>query len=154
MKYTTVSVALFALFSLAIFNSCNSSANKEEKAENDVEQAEKDLKKAQASEDSIKMKTYQDEEWIAFRNLSDTRIQENEDRIAGLKSDMKKSNKKVDEFYEKKIDKLDEENKRIKNKVSSYNGNQGNWESFKQEVNRDMEELGKSFNDFTVKNTK
>jgi len=154
MKYTTVSVALFALFSLAIFNSCNSAAKKEEKAANEVEQAEKDLQDAQASQDSIKMKGTRDEEQTAFRNLSDTRIQENEDRITGLRADMKKSNKKVDEFYEEKIDRLDKENKRIKNRVSSYKGDDGNWESFKREVNYDMEELGKSFNDFTVKNTK
>lgn len=154
MKYTTVSVALFALFSLAIFNSCNSAATKEEKAANDVEQAEKDLQDAQASQDSIKMRATRDEESIAFRNLSDTRIQENEDRIAVLREDMKKSNRKVDEFYDKKIDRMDEENKRIKNRVSSYKDDEGNWESFKREVNHDMEELGKSFNDFTVKNTK
>ena len=152
MKLLKLSVAAYAILLLSALNSCNSSAQKEEKAAEEVAQAQKDLERAQISQDSIRMKALRDEEWIAFRDLSDRRIKENEARIALLKSDMKKSNKNVDAFYEKKMNSLEKENSRIKLRVDSFKQDESDWESFKREVNHDMEELGKSFNDFTVKN--
>ena len=50
------------------------------------------------------------------------------------------------------IDALEERNETLKNKISDYENNQTDWESFKREFNSDMSELGNALKDLTVNN--
>ena len=49
---------------------------------------------------------------------------------------------------------LEEKNASLKTKISDYENNQTDWESFKREFDSDMTKLGQAFKDLTVNNKK
>ena len=54
-----------------------------------------------------------------------------------------------------KIAKLEMKNTDMKKRLADNNSeNKENWENFKTEFNRDMDELGVAIKDFTIKNKK
>ena len=66
---------------------------------------------------------------------------------------MKRTGKSMDEQYAKKINELEQKNREIKEKVNTYkNEASDDWETFKKEYNRDMDDLGRSLKNFTVDN--
>lgn len=65
---------------------------------------------------------------------------------------MKKSGKTFDAMYEKNIMALEQKNKDLRTKISNYESNQSDWESFKREFNHDMDEQGQAIKDLTVNN--
>lgn len=95
------------------------------------------------------------EEWQAFKNSTDSIINENEVRIAELKLKMKKTGKSIDAKYKENIDVLEQKNKNLKAKTATYkNDRSADWQSFKREFNHDMDELGQAMKDLTVNNKK
>jgi hypothetical protein len=55
--------------------------------------------------------------------------------------------------YEIKIAELEQKNKNLKQKMDDYKvTGKTEWEQFKSEFNRDMEKLGKAFQDLVVNN--
>jgi hypothetical protein len=46
---------------------------------------------------------------------------------------------------------LEMKNDALKEKLKMYNTTQQNWNAFKSELNRDMDDLGNSLNNFTIK---
>jgi hypothetical protein len=70
-----------------------------------------------------------------------------------MKTKMKKTGKSIDEAYAKQIEALELKNKNIKLKVQEYkNDTNSDWQSFKEEYNRDMDELGTAMKNLTVDN--
>jgi hypothetical protein len=92
------------------------------------------------------------EEWQTFKSQSETKIQENETRIAELKAKLQKSGEAMDEQLDNKIDVLEQKNKDLKAKIENFELTKGDWESFKSEFNHDIDALGQSLKDFTVDN--
>lgn len=140
-------IPVVAMFSAAtLFVSCKPSA-KEEVAKENVEEAKEDLAEArqQANE----------EEWQNFKNDMNAVIDKNDARIAELREDMKKTGKKADAEYDRKIDALKEKNDSLKVKMQAYkNDANSDWQAFKTEFNHDVEGLGDAFNNLTVDNKK
>jgi DNA repair ATPase RecN len=153
MNKTIITLAVSSmLVAGSIFTSCKSPAQKEDAAQSKVEDAQQDLNEAQDKADAANLKVATAEEWTAFKNESEIKIRDNEVRIAELKAKMKKPGKVFDSMYEKRIDRLEEQNRDMQARIDAYEKSQSNWETFKTEFNHDMDELGKALKDLTVDN--
>lgn len=99
--------------------------------------------------------TTQNKEWEAFKISTDSTINRNEMRIAELKVRMQDTKKSVDSSYQNKVIQLEEKNQEMKMKLDNYQNDAGeNWDSFKTELNHDMNEIGNALKDLTVDNKK
>lgn len=146
MKKSIFTLALTMFVAGTIFISCNSSAKKEDAAKAKVEEAAQNLD--QAKEDYNK-------QYDKFKIESDEKITANEKSIAELKEHTKNMKKEAKAKYEKTIADLEQKNEVMKEKVKDYKDDgKENWQSFKNEFNYDMDELGKALKDLTVKNIK
>jgi len=152
MKKTIVNLALTTFIATTVLVGCQDSTKKEAAAQDNVENAREDLDDAK-EELSDARRAATEQEWQAFKDSTNATIAQNEIRIAEMKADLKKRGKSIDEAYAKKIEDLEEKNREIKSKVEMYkNDTSSDWESFKEEYNRDMDELGKAFKNLTVDN--
>jgi predicted RNase H-like nuclease (RuvC/YqgF family) len=143
MKKVFFTIAIAALIAGTQLTSCRSSAKKVEKAQENVDQANLALDKA--LQDSIQQ----------FRTASEERISKYEKNIADFKTRIAKEKKENKSTYEKKLAELDKRNSDLKLKLANYKyEEQAKWEEFKANYNRDMDDLGKSFDDLTIKKSK
>lgn len=151
-----LTLAFAALMIGAVAVSCQSSAKKEEKAKDNLQEAQEELDEVQYNAAmAAEKKAAIAKEWRTLKNNTQATITENEIRIAELKVKMKKTGNEIDSLYAKKIEALEQKNKHIKTRIETYKeDNNSNWESFKREYNHDMEELGKALKDITVDNKK
>lgn len=146
MKRTIFTLAIAALLTTGTaITGCQPATPKEEAAQTRVQDAKDELNDAKRAATA--------EEWQAFKDETDLKINENETRIAELKNKIKKSGKSFDAIYERKIDALEQQNKDMKARVDAYEKTgKSEWESFKREFNHDMDELGNALRDLTVDN--
>ncbi len=140
------------ILAVAIFGGCQSSSDKMDAANKNVDEAKEELKEVQAEAQAVAVKVANAEEWRVFKSESEVKIKENEIRIGELRVKMKKSGKTFDAMYEKNIIALEQKNKDLRTNISNYEKNQSDWESFKREFNHDMDELGQAIKDLTVNN--
>jgi chromosome segregation ATPase len=153
MKKTSIIFSVATSVALvAILMGCQSAAQKEEVAQDKVQDAKQDLKEVQNDINTEAQKVATAEEWKEFRIATEEKISDNEKRIAELKVKIKKEGKTLDAVRENKIDKLQQQNRDFRERLDAYEKNQSDWESFKEEFNRDMDELGKALKDLTVDN--
>lgn len=149
MKKTIYSLTIaLAILAGASITACKSTPSTPEEvaAQAKVDSARQELKAAQ--------KAVTAEEWEAFKRESEEKIRLNELSITELKDRLSSSESKFDAVYAEKIDKLEKQNRNLKNKITSYENRHSNWDSFKREFNHDMDELGRAINDLTVNNKK
>ncbi|TDE30553.1 hypothetical protein E0I61_06050 [Flavobacterium ranwuense] len=152
MRKTLYTLAITTFMAGTVLVGCQNSSKKEEAAQDNVEDARENLDDAKEElTDARKVATQ--EEWETFKASTNATITQNEIRIAEMKASIKKTGKSIDEVYTKKIDDLERKNNEIKAKIQTYkNDTDSDWESFKQEYNRDMDELGKTLKNLTVDN--
>ena len=137
-----------------MFISCQSSIQKQDAAQDKVQDAKRELNAAQKDANAANQVVATAEEWEAFRNESELKIKANETRIAELNAKMKKPGEILDAVYEKKITNLEQQNKEMRVRLLGYDKSQSNWESFKREFNHDMDAIGQALKDLTVDNKK
>ena len=137
-----------------IFSSCQSSIQKQEAAQDKVQDARQELNAAQEEVNAEAELVATAEEWKAFRNESELQIKANEVRITELNVKMKKPGEIFDALYEKKIANLELQNKEMRARLLAYEKRNSNWETFKREFNHDMNAIGQALNDLTVDNKK
>ena len=149
MRKPILTITVISLIVVLIMTTgCNSSSKKIENAKENVQNANENVIDAnqelnQALNDSIQ----------TFRKIAEDQIIANEKSLALYKARIAKENKKNKAVYEKEWAKLVEKNKELKSRLNDYKQeSNGNWEDFKTEYNRDMDELGKAFKNLTVKN--
>lgn len=143
MKKIFFTLAIAALFIGTQLTSCRSSAKKVEVAQDKVDQANLELD--QAIKDSIQQ----------FRTVSEVKITRYEKGIAEFKTRIAKEKKENRAKYEKTLAELEKRNSELKMKLANYRyEEQAKWEIFKADYNREMDELGKAFDDLTVKRVK
>jgi len=148
MKKTIITLAVSSmLIAGSVFTSCKSPAQKENAAQQDLNEAQNEVN-AEAQQVATA------EEWAAFKIEADAKIQDNEVRIAELKVKLNKPGKILDPIYKKRIETLEEQNRDMKARLDVYEKNNSDWESFKREFNHDMDELGQALKDLTVDNKK
>jgi hypothetical protein len=113
---------------------------KEEKK--DVVDAKKDLKVAQ--KDSIS-------EYQKLTKDSEIKFKSNEQNIAGLRASITKSNSKEMGTDQKKLSLLEEKNTNLRKELADYKVlGHTEFTTFKNRLNRDLDELAKELKDFKV----
>ncbi len=146
MKKSILVLATAILVSGSIFTSCNTPAEKVENAQDKVIEANEDLTKA--NEEYL-------EDIEKYRRETAAKIDANNQSIAEFKARKENEKKEARAEYKEKIAELEQKNTDMKKKLDDYQAEgKDNWDKFKVEFNRDMDELGQSFKDFSVKNTK
>jgi septal ring factor EnvC (AmiA/AmiB activator) len=92
-------------------------------------------------------------EYRQFKAETDQKLAENETKIADLKARMKADKKEINENYEKDLAKMEKSNEKLKTKLNEFKEDGAeDWESFKSNVNREMDELGKSISEMAQRN--
>jgi outer membrane murein-binding lipoprotein Lpp len=143
MKKIFFTLAIAALFAGTQLTGCRSSAKKVEVAQENVDKANLELD--QAVKDSIQQ----------FKTASEVKITRYEKGIAEFKLRIANEKKENRAKYENTLAKLEKRNGELKLKLADYKyEEQAKWEIFKADYNRDMDELGKSFDDLTIKKSK
>jgi hypothetical protein len=133
--------------------SCNNGINDKPKpgeaaqiAADTLNMRNSELEKAKAIEENA--------EWLEFKAEAEKKIAANEVKVAELRIDSNKQGKSLDKMRLEKIVKLEKNNQDIRIKLANYKHEKSNWESFKEEFNHDMGEIGKALNDVTIDNKK
>lgn len=150
MKTIIYIIAISTLMFATIVVGCQTSAKKEETAKDALADARENMEDAK-EELMVAKKEATAEEWKKFKVETNSRITENEIRIAALKAKMKNTGNSIDAMYVKKIVELEQKNKAVKIKVDSYkNDTSDDWESFKLEYDHNMDQLSQALKDITV----
>lgn len=143
-KRTKSIFGILTIILLAGLTACNSPSKQVESAEEDVSEAKEELRQA---EEDYKI------ELANFKRESNQQIIENETAIAKFKAQMATSKKELKASYEMQIAAFEQKNAEMKLRMEAYEEDgMDKWQSFKTEFNHDMDELGKSLNDFTIDN--
>jgi len=146
MKKTTLIVSAITCISMQLLTSCSTPAEKVESAVNEVTEAQKSLEKANEAY-LVEIDQYKKE--AAEKTAA------NDQSLTEFKVRIENEKKEAKEEYNKKIEALEKKNNDMKKSIADYKADgKENWEKFKTEFSRDMDELGSAFKDFTVKNKK
>lgn len=140
-----LSIATFVLAVVLI--GCESTDTKEETTEVKVE-ADTTTVKTDANTGTVRTATA--EEWKEFKENAELKIKENEEEIAEQKAKKQKPGKLFDEMRDKKIKNLELRNKELRTKLANYETSQSDWEAFKLEFNKDVEEIKQSIKEVVV----
>jgi nitrate/nitrite-specific signal transduction histidine kinase len=146
MKNVMKLIAAWLVFAGAMQTSCTSASEKVEQSAENVNDANVKLEeeKKQLLED---METYKKEKEAEIA-ANEQSIQEFNTRIANQKTEARIE-------YKKTIDELNRKNSDLKKRIADFKtDSKSNWDSFKTEFGRDMDELGNAFKEFTVKSSK
>lgn len=123
--------ALLGLF----LASCKSAVQKETAAKENVSQAQQNLQETRADNNA---------DWLVFKADAEAKILDNEKRIAEIKTSINKPGSTFDGMRRTKIEKLEAKNAELKQRLNNYDGNQTQWQTFKNDFNREANELGKN----------
>ncbi|MBN2681449.1 MAG: hypothetical protein JXR58_03000 [Bacteroidales bacterium] len=141
MKKKILVITTFAFVFAAVFISCNSSSEKVTKAEENVEKAKEDLITAKAE--------YQ-QEIEDYKIIAANKTAANEQNFTEFNARIEKEKDVVKADYKKKMAELEQKNTDMKKRMADYKEDgKENWEIFKINFNRDMDQLGKSIRDLT-----
>lgn len=138
MKTNTIIVAAITSIAVVTFSSCQTKEQKLENAQENVVEANEDLREAQRE----------------FREDSENKLRENDMSFETYRANIKNENEAQRVMYERKIDSLEQRNKDLRVKLNQDYDNNDNWESFKREFNHDMEEIKNSLKDMGKNNVK
>jgi len=145
MKKSILAMGATTFIIAAIVTSCNTGSQKLKNAEENVMEANKDLDKA--NEDYLN-------DVEEYKVLTAEKIKANNEAIADFKLKIENEKKDVKEDHNRKLQELEQKNIELKKSLGEYKlEGKEKWEIFKAEFNHDMDELGKAFNDLSIKNT-
>ncbi|MFA6597265.1 MAG: hypothetical protein WCS69_06050 [Ignavibacteriaceae bacterium] len=144
MKNKYIIFTIIGFLAGAVLTSCNIDREKKvADAKENVQQANQDLKEAQAQ---------YDKEWQQFKSDAEFRIRTNENRIDEFKAEIKTASGKFKAKYEKEVVVLEQKNIELKKKISGYKyEGKDQWEEFKRGFNHDMDVVGETLNDLFTK---
>lgn len=144
MKKIIFTLTASVLLTGAILTSCDFATEKIDNAKNNVNEANEDFSKAK-------------EEYLVdfenFKKETAAKIEANNQKIAELNVRIEYAKKDVKAYSKEQIAIMEQKNIAMKQKLDAYEVNgKDNWETFKAEFIRDMNDLGEAFKNFTVKN--
>ena len=141
-KNTGIRVSISVLFVIAVMSisilACKSAAQKETAARQNVADANRDLEKTKEKNAA---------DWKVFKSEAEAKILSNDQRIAELKIKANKPGNTYDSVYRNRIEKLQSKNSELKLKINNYDRSQTDWQTFKSDFNREMDEIGKNLKD-------
>ena len=144
MKKLIFTLTAIILLAGGIFTSCNTAAEKVDNAKNKAIEADENFNKA-------------NDEYLAdienFKKETAAKIEANNQMIADFTVKIEYAKKDAKAYYTEQIAVLEQKNIAMKQKLDDYEVNgKDNWETFKAEFSRDMNDLGVAFKNFTIKN--
>jgi hypothetical protein len=145
------SMAMICLGTVVLLTACQSSAQKEETAKQDVVDAKKDLKSIEQESADAKQKDADAAAWKVFKAETELKINANDQKIAELRAEKSKPGKMLDKMYEKRIENIATKNAEMRGRLISYDHAPTDWELFKTGFNHDMDELGESIKNIHLK---
>lgn len=154
MKKTFYILVITAFIGGISFVGCKSNSEEKEDAVENVNEANQDLKEVETEQAEEQVTKANDAEWQTYKDESNKTILANDARIKELRKAMNKPGSTFDKSYAKSIDALEEKNTALKDRISNYENNQTDWESFKREFNSDAEGIAAAFKDLTTNNKK
>lgn len=92
------------------------------------------------------------DEWLIFKQATEITIRNNEVHIADLKEENIYLGKELNIDYQKKINKVAQQNKEIREKIEAYQMENTRFSTFKHQIETDMNLLGKNLNELTLNN--
>lgn len=138
----TINLKVTALACIMIFgmsnckNSPSDKAQKVENAQEDLNIAEKNLQKAVLDSTN---------EYDRYKMDSESKLKENDLKIAQLKANLKSDKAEIRTKYENELVALENKNAKLKTSIADYKETDKNkWEKFKTNFNHDLDELGQS----------
>lgn len=143
LKMKTLVAATF--ISATLFMSCQDNKSNTDAAEDNLLEAQEDLNevRVESQEDADKLAT--EAEYEIFKAETEVKVQANKVRIAELRV-----NKNAADV--ERINELEARNSELDERSKAYETYKTDWQKFQQEFNRDMDDLGTSIKNFTVKN--
>jgi len=146
MKNKILKTAALTFIVGAILTGCETSAEKVEKAQINLSQANKDLDEAQ-------------EEYVtdieSYRKETDEKIAANEKSMAEFETRVANEKKEAKADYNKKIMALQQKNIDMKKRMDDYKADgKEKWELFKADFTKGMDEMGESLRDLTSEHSK
>lgn len=140
MKKSIFMLASLILITSSILTSCNTPAEKVENAKENVDKANFDLYEA-------------NQEYLAdvekYRKESADKIAANNKSIAEFKARIAQEKKEAQVTYSQRITVLEQKNSDLKKKMDVFKAeSKEQWEKFKEEFSKDMDELGTAFGNF------
>ena len=139
------------LFAGIIFSACQTPEQRVNSAEEKVQDAKLDSTMLQKSDSSQANYSANAEQWRSFKAEAEGKIKHNEIRIAELKLKIVQAQKPPETTYQERIDTLEQRNKNLHTRMVNYEGNRSNWETFKAKFDQDMNGLGQSLQEFSIK---
>jgi len=153
MKKIVSTLAATMFVAGILLTSCFSPSQKIDNAEKKVMDAKEAVIDAQIDLNQVRQDSIT--EFQQFNTEFQNQIIANEKSIAALKLSFVGASRENKALYEKKLAELEEKNNNLKIKLAEHNeGDTDKWQSFKSDFKRDMDELGKAFSDFDVKEKK
>jgi hypothetical protein len=141
---TLASTILFGF----LVTSCESAASKKKAEEAKIEEAEDAIDEMNNdAADEVA-----NDEWTTFKNEWQQMIDNNDKRIAEIRSNMSQSGKVIDDIRSKRIAELEQRNRDLRARLDGFDRNKSNWEQFKSEFQRDMDAIGDAFQDLSEDN--
>jgi len=144
MKTYYYILTVIMLIAGSVLTGCDTNREKKvQDAKENVQQANQDLKDAQAE---------YDKEWQQFKSDAEFRIRTNENRIDEFKVEIKTASRKFKAKYEKEVLVLEQKNIELKKKILEYKyEGKDKWEEFKRGFNHDLDVVGKTLQDLFTK---
>lgn len=137
MKKLIFTITATLLLTGTIFTSCDTATEKAENIKINAEEAKEDFK--------VDIEN--------FKKETAVKIDSNKQKIAELNVKIEYAKDDVKTYSQEQIAILEQKNREMKIKMDEYKEDgKENWESFKAEFSRDMDDLGEAFKNFTVKN--
>ena len=133
-----------------IFTGCKSEVEREISVRNTVLEANQELQDWENDTREDVDKKAKEAEWKRFKYDVELTIKNNEFRITALRVKLNKPGISRDPNYATKIKKLEQQNKALERRIKDYREDQADWESFKSDFNRDLDELGKELREALI----
>lgn len=130
------SLAFITLALAFVMMSCNPTATSVKNSNQDVLQAEEDLRKANVAYEA---------EVAIFKKETRKKIEANKLSIAEFKARIANQKKEAKEDYLKQVAALEDKNTDLQKRMDDYKSDiKENWQSFKAQFSKDMNDLGEA----------
>lgn len=140
LLFYPISVLMFA----TIVTSCDSNNKTKDNSNMSLEHNSAQMNDAQHMNDEQRK---MNEEYEAFKVTAMKEIKENDEKIDELNTKINQSGNTSDDGKRRRIENLKEENTKLRARLNNYSLNTSDWQSFKTNFNKDLKNVGDSFND-------
>lgn len=152
MKMYSTKKMFFSFLTLFFMVSMLGCEKSPQRATEAVEDAKKDLQKA--NENLVEAKLDSSNQYNKYREDVNARLAENDRKIVAIREKMQQEKQDMRVKYEKRISELEGKNAKLKTDIGSYTKDNNKWNSFKERFDKEMDDLGKDISEISDRNTK